>query len=217
MAGHSGMACTSFEFVGTRAPSVKRRVALQEDFLKPSCSASFSRSMETGLSCFSAATTRAMIPQPAGKIARFDALESVSARSSWREHEKRLPLGVDETSVDVALDEIAMMGYNTSDATHRGADMSSNFKDFVDSIEQDASPEERRELEENRRRYRVGAKLLDRRLAAGLSQRELAQASGIDQAEISRIERGQGNPTVETLLALGTPLGITLDFTSILA
>jgi ribosome-binding protein aMBF1 (putative translation factor) len=94
--------------------------------------------------------------------------------------------------------------------------MSSNFRDFVDSIEQDASPEERRELEENRRRYRVGAKLLDRRLAAGLSQRDLAQASGIDQAEISRIERGQGNPTVETLLALGTPLGITLDFTPIL-
>jgi ribosome-binding protein aMBF1 (putative translation factor) len=94
--------------------------------------------------------------------------------------------------------------------------MSTNFRDFVDSIEHDASPEERRELEEHRRRYHVGAKLLDRRLAAGLSQRDLADASGVDQAEISRIERGQGNPTVETLLALGSPLGITLDFTPIL-
>jgi transcriptional regulator with XRE-family HTH domain len=45
-----------------------------------------------------------------------------------------------------------------------------------------------------------------------MTQRELARASGIDQAEISRIERGQANPTVQTLQALGAPLGVVLDF-----
>ena len=86
------------------------------------------------------------------------------------------------------------------------------FEDFVSEVERDATPEEREQLEQSRRRFGIGAKLLDRRLAAGLSQRQLAEASGIDQAEISRIERGQGNPTAQTLQALGGPLGVTLDF-----
>lgn len=93
--------------------------------------------------------------------------------------------------------------------------MSTRFQDFVTQVERDASPEEIKELDENRRRYGIGAKLLERRLAAGLSQRQLATASGIDQAEISRIERGQGNPTTQTLLALGAPLGVTLDLTPV--
>jgi transcriptional regulator with XRE-family HTH domain len=45
-----------------------------------------------------------------------------------------------------------------------------------------------------------------------MTQRDLAQASGIGQAEISRIEGGQSNPTVQTLHALGRPLGVVLDF-----
>jgi ribosome-binding protein aMBF1 (putative translation factor) len=92
-------------------------------------------------------------------------------------------------------------------------EMTTNFKDFVKDVESTATPEERRLLEESRRRYGIGAKLLDRRLAAGMTQRELAGISGIDQAEISRIECGQGNPTAQTLQALGAPLGVSLDFT----
>lgn len=89
------------------------------------------------------------------------------------------------------------------------------FDDFVAEVERDATPNERDLLEQSRRRFGIGAKLLDRRLAAGLSQRQLAEASGIDQAEISRIERGQGNPTAQTLQALGGPLGVTLDFAAV--
>jgi transcriptional regulator with XRE-family HTH domain len=37
------------------------------------------------------------------------------------------------------------------------------------------------------------------RVACGLSQRELAERSGVRQADISRIERGAGNPTESTL------------------
>ncbi len=89
------------------------------------------------------------------------------------------------------------------------------FDDFVTEVERDATPEERELLEQSRRRFGIGAKLLDRRLAAGLSQRQLADASGIDQGEISRIERGQANPTARTLQALGGPLGVTLGFTPV--
>ncbi|HEV3000722.1 MAG TPA: helix-turn-helix transcriptional regulator [Solirubrobacteraceae bacterium] len=90
--------------------------------------------------------------------------------------------------------------------------MSTNFRDFVEEVERNADPEERRLLEESRRRFGIGSKLLERRMAVGMSQRELAAASGVDQAEISRIERGQSNPTAQTLQALGEPLGVTLDF-----
>jgi XRE family transcriptional regulator, regulator of sulfur utilization len=91
--------------------------------------------------------------------------------------------------------------------------MSTSFRKYVEEVERDATPDERRMLDESRHRFTIGARLLDRRLAAGMSQRDLATVSGIDQAEISRIERGQSNPTVQTLHALGAPLGIVLDFT----
>jgi ribosome-binding protein aMBF1 (putative translation factor) len=90
--------------------------------------------------------------------------------------------------------------------------MSTKFNDFVEEVERGGDTEQRRLLEEARRRFGIGAKLLDRRLAAGMTQRDLADASGIDQAEISRIERGQANPTAQTLQALGAPLGVSLDF-----
>jgi ribosome-binding protein aMBF1 (putative translation factor) len=86
-----------------------------------------------------------------------------------------------------------------------------NFKDFVREVEGRSTPEERRELDAARARFKIGARLLQQRLAAGLTQQELAASSGIAQADISRIERGQANPTAETLEALGGPLGVTLD------
>jgi len=93
--------------------------------------------------------------------------------------------------------------------------MSNKFRDYVADVERKADGEERRLLDEHRRHYNIGAKLLERRLAAGMTQRDLAQASGVGQAEISRIERGQGNPTAQTLQALGAPLGVTLDYSSL--
>ncbi|MEK6272753.1 MAG: helix-turn-helix transcriptional regulator [Actinomycetota bacterium] len=85
------------------------------------------------------------------------------------------------------------------------------FEGFVREVEDRSTPEERRDLEVARARFKIGARVLKQRLAAGLTQEQLASASGIAQADISRIERGQSNPTTETLGALGGPLGITLD------
>jgi len=49
------------------------------------------------------------------------------------------------------------------------------------------------------------------RRRAGLSQRELARLSGIPQPSISRIERGQISPTVDTLERLIRACGMELE------
>ncbi len=56
----------------------------------------------------------------------------------------------------------------------------------------------------------LGRELRAARKAARLTQPELAQVSAVQQAEISRIERGLGNPTSDTLLKLTEPLGMRL-------
>jgi ribosome-binding protein aMBF1 (putative translation factor) len=89
--------------------------------------------------------------------------------------------------------------------------MTTKFDDFVREVEGSNTPEENRELTAARARYKIGARVLQQRLASGLTQQQLASASGIAQADISRIERGQSNPTTETLDALAGPLGVSLD------
>ena len=44
-----------------------------------------------------------------------------------------------------------------------------------------------------------------------VTQKQLATASGINQADISRIERGELNPTVLTVARLLRPLGRRLS------
>ena len=59
---------------------------------------------------------------------------------------------------------------------------------------------------------RVAIQVRDARISRGFSQIELAEAAGITQGEISRIENGRFAPRVETLVklshALGTPFTI---------
>jgi transcriptional regulator with XRE-family HTH domain len=49
------------------------------------------------------------------------------------------------------------------------------------------------------------------RLHAGLTQAELAEASGVTDETISRIERGRYEPAVSTLFRLAEALDISLD------
>jgi ribosome-binding protein aMBF1 (putative translation factor) len=104
------------------------------------------------------------------------------------------------------------MGYNLWMTSRKEQRMTTKFDDFVREVEDSSTDEERRELDAARARFKIGARLLQLRLAAGLSQQQLAVASGVAQADISRIERGQINPTAATLESLGTPLGVTLDY-----
>lgn len=59
----------------------------------------------------------------------------------------------------------------------------------------------------------VGKSLAEARKAAGLTQRELAERTGVDQAAISKIERGAGNPTIRTLQTLAEGVGCRLQIT----
>ncbi|QZN85750.1 helix-turn-helix domain-containing protein [Cellulomonas sp. C5510] len=54
---------------------------------------------------------------------------------------------------------------------------------------------------------RLGAEL---RHARGLSQSALAERASVQQADVSRIERGLGNPTRDTLVRLADALGARL-------
>ncbi|RIJ77584.1 XRE family transcriptional regulator [Nakamurella silvestris] len=56
-------------------------------------------------------------------------------------------------------------------------------------------------------RAELGALLATARKARSLTQPALSDLTGIQQAEISRIERGTGNPTASTLLRLADALG----------
>ena len=58
---------------------------------------------------------------------------------------------------------------------------------------------------------RVGNVLCEARLKAGLSQAELSLRTGIDQSDISKLERGVGNPSIVTLEKIAAALGTRLE------
>lgn len=57
-------------------------------------------------------------------------------------------------------------------------------------------------------RTRIARTLRREREAAGISVSELARRAGISKATVSQLESGAGNPSVETLWALGVALGV---------
>jgi transcriptional regulator with XRE-family HTH domain len=57
----------------------------------------------------------------------------------------------------------------------------------------------------------VGEAVARARKAASLTQVQLAQAASVQQAEISRIERGHANPTVTTLARIAAATGSRLE------
>lgn len=57
----------------------------------------------------------------------------------------------------------------------------------------------------------IGSRLREERQRAGLSQRELARRLGVSASLISQIESSQSKPSVSTLYAIVTELGVSLD------
>lgn len=85
------------------------------------------------------------------------------------------------------------------------------FDEFMAELEAEAraeGPEAVAELEAFRLHFSLARQLAAQRRALHLTQKQLAERTGIDQAEISRIERGQANPTTATLGALTRALGV---------
>ena len=63
-----------------------------------------------------------------------------------------------------------------------------------------------------RAHYEFANRVYQARKKAGMTQQALAAASGIDQAEISRIELGESNPTMATMVRVLGALGLKLEF-----
>jgi DNA-binding XRE family transcriptional regulator len=91
--------------------------------------------------------------------------------------------------------------------------MPTKFDDYVREVEEKAKaggPEAVARWEAFNAHFAMAREVRELRKERHLTQKQLAAASGIDQAEISRIERGQTNPTTSTLAALLGPLGARL-------
>lgn len=56
----------------------------------------------------------------------------------------------------------------------------------------------------------AGARIRALRSAAGLSAQALARRSGVARGTLAQLERGEGNPTVDTLYALANAVGVPL-------
>ena len=70
--------------------------------------------------------------------------------------------------------------------------MSTNFKDYLN--EQMKNPEFKKEY--------------DARKESGLTQKELAERTGIAQGDISKLENGSANPSIRTLRRLAEGMGM---------
>ena len=86
--------------------------------------------------------------------------------------------------------------------------MSNEFDDFLG--EQLKDPEIREEYEALQPEYAAIQAMIDARVRSGMTQKELSEKTGIAQGDISRIERGNANPSLRTLQRLARGMKITL-------
>jgi len=56
---------------------------------------------------------------------------------------------------------------------------------------------------------KLGARLRELRLAAGLTQAELARRTGIHRPNIARVEAGRHTPSLETLARIANAIGVS--------
>ncbi|MDE6405996.1 MAG: helix-turn-helix transcriptional regulator [Lachnospiraceae bacterium] len=88
----------------------------------------------------------------------------------------------------------------------------SKYKTFDEMFNDDkmVSPEERDQI--NFQVDLIG-KMIEAREKKGISQRELAELSGVKQPAIARLESMKSTPQIDTLFKILAPLGYTLSIT----
>ena len=89
--------------------------------------------------------------------------------------------------------------------------MGTKFSDYLAESKAADTPEDAALREAFAAGIDLGLQFRDARVEQGLTQVELSQKSGITQADISRIERGAGNPTASTLRRLASVLQHRLE------
>ena len=85
-------------------------------------------------------------------------------------------------------------------------------KSFRESLnEQLKDPDFRAEYEALEPEFQIIRAMLDGRAMLNLTQKDLAERSGITQADISRLENGNANPSIRTLKKLASAMNMALD------
>lgn len=90
--------------------------------------------------------------------------------------------------------------------------MSKNFRETLN--QQLQNPEFKAEWDALEPEFQIIKAMIDGRKEKNITQKELADITGITQADISRIETGNSNPSIQTLqrLAAGLGMRIKLEF-----
>ena len=83
-----------------------------------------------------------------------------------------------------------------------------NYKDFLN--EQLQNEIFKKEYDALDAEFSIIQAMLDARKAAGLTQKDLAARTGIAQADISKLENGNANPSLRTLQRLADGMGMKL-------
>lgn len=86
--------------------------------------------------------------------------------------------------------------------------MGKNFRETLN--EQLKDPEFRAEWEALEPERQIIRAIIDGREANDMTQKQLADATGITQADISRLENGTANPSLRTLKRLASGMGMQL-------
>ena len=86
------------------------------------------------------------------------------------------------------------------------------FNDFLD--EQLQNEEFRKEYENMQPEFDVIRAIIDARVSQNLTQKELSERTGINQADISKLENGTRNPSIKLLkrLAEGMDMVLKIEF-----
>ena len=85
----------------------------------------------------------------------------------------------------------------------------SDLQELTDELMQDQ--EFVKEYEAIQPEVNITRAILDARINAGMTQMELSQKSGISQADISRLEKGTRNPSLNLLKRLAEAMDSTLS------
>ena len=94
----------------------------------------------------------------------------------------------------------------------KGVIAMSDFKNYL--AQQMEDPAFAAEYEAQRPEYDAIRAVIAARLACNMTQKELAEKTGIRQSNISRIENGSASPTIDTLARIAAGLGkqLKIDF-----
>lgn len=83
-----------------------------------------------------------------------------------------------------------------------------NFNEYLQEQLQD--PEFREEYDALDTEFSFIQAMIDARRETGMTQKQLAEKTGISQSDISKFESSSGNPSIKTLRRLAAGLGMRL-------